>query len=158
MGYRKILVPIDGSEPAKLAFDEALSLAHDTGSEIRLLHIVETQVLLSAPEAGPVASQLLESLNRTADDLLRDALGRATDAGVQADTVKVEGFGRRVSDVIVEQAVAWPADLVVMGTHGRRGWSHVMLGSDAESVARSAPVPLLLIRMKPTNRQAHGGS
>ena len=62
------------------------------------------------------------------------------------DTLTIECFARRPCDVIVEAAVQWPADLIVMGTHGRRGVNRMMLGSDAEQVARMAPVPVLLVR------------
>ena len=62
------------------------------------------------------------------------------------DALTIECFARRPCDVIVEAAVQWPADLIVIGTHGRRGVNRMMLGSDAEQVARMAPVPVLLVR------------
>jgi nucleotide-binding universal stress UspA family protein len=57
----------------------------------------------------------------------------------------------RVSDVIVKEAAQWPADLIVLGTHGRRGAGRLLLGSDAEQVLRVAPVPVLLVRHRPSN-------
>ena len=62
------------------------------------------------------------------------------------DTLTSECFAKRPCDVIVEQAARWPADLIVIGTHGRRGVNRMLLGSDAEQVARIAPVPVLLVR------------
>jgi hypothetical protein len=62
------------------------------------------------------------------------------------ETTTGECFARRPCDVIVEQAAAWPADVIVIGTHGRRGVNRMLLGSDAEQVARTAPVPVLLVR------------
>jgi len=146
MPYKRILVPVDGSVPAKRALDEALRLAKEGGSRLRLLHVIEENLLALTPEAGMLTAQLLEALQQAGDEVLRDALALAKASGVDADTVKVESIGGRVGEVIVEQASTWPADLIVMGTHGRRGLSHMVLGSDAERVARSTPVPLLLVR------------
>jgi len=146
MPYKRILVPVDGSVPAKRALDEALRLAKEGGSRLRLLHVIEENLLALTPEAGMLTAQLLEALQQAGDEVLRDAQALAKASGVDADTVKVESVGGRVGEVIVEQASTWPADLIVMGTHGRRGLSHMVLGSDAERVARSTPVPLLLVR------------
>ena len=68
-------------------------------------------------------------------------------AGVPVETALVESQGERVSEIVVEQARAWPADLIVIGTHGRRGVDRVLMGSDAEQIARRAPVPVLLVRL-----------
>jgi len=65
---------------------------------------------------------------------------------VAVDALTIECFAKRPCDVIVEQATQWPADLIVIGTHGRRGVNRMLLGSDAEQVARMAPVPVLLVR------------
>jgi nucleotide-binding universal stress UspA family protein len=150
MPYKRILVPIDGSEPAKAALAEAIRIARATGGELRLLHIIEERIVYSVPEATILSDQLLAALREAGDDLLRDAVKQGADAGVAADWVELEGRARRVSDLIVEQAGDWSADLIVMGTHGRRGLDHLLLGSDAELVARGAPVPLLLIRVPKT--------
>jgi len=71
-----------------------------------------------------------------------------------AETLMVESRGRYVSDVILHHARAWRADVIVMGTHGRRGLKRLLLGSDAERVLREAPVPVLLVRAEPTTRRA----
>jgi len=146
MTYKKILVPVDGSEPAKLALDEALRVAKALGANLRLLHVVEEHMLTLTPEAGMLSAQLLEAMQQAGDELLEEAQTRARASSIEAETIKIESLGSRVGEIIVEQAGRWPADLIVMGTHGRRGWRHLMLGSDAERVARNAPVPLLLVR------------
>jgi hypothetical protein len=89
---------------------------------------------------------VLPQLRLRSEQLLAAGRERAVAAGVGVDTLCVECFARRTADVIVEQAASWPADLIVLGTHGRRGASRVLLGSDAEQVLRLAPVPLLLVR------------
>src|SRR6185436_20582259 len=78
--------------------------------------------------------------------ILATGARRVAAAGVAVDSLTVECFAKRPCDVIVEQAAQWPADLIVIGTHGRRGVSRMLLGSDAEQVARMAPVPVLLVR------------
>ena len=85
---------------------------------------------------------------RPAQELLDDGKGRAAANGsVNVETVLVEHAAARVSERIVDQAKSWGADLIVMGTHGRRGVGRVLLGSDAEQTARIAPVPVLLVRV-----------
>ncbi|MCG3189203.1 MAG: hypothetical protein LKCHEGNO_01489 [Burkholderiaceae bacterium] len=63
-----------------------------------------------------------------------------------AETALNDTFTARVCDVVVQEALEWKADLIVIGTHGRRGASRLLLGSDAEQVLRLAPVPVLLVR------------
>ena len=67
---------------------------------------------------------------------------------MKVETALVDSVGQRVSDIILDQAAAWPADLIVIGTHGRRGVDRVLMGSDAEQVARRSPVPVLLVRLR----------
>ena len=71
-------------------------------------------------------------------------------AGIQSETklIKTTQTNQRISEVIAKEAQKWPADLIVVGTHGRRGFSHFLLGSVAESIVRVATKPVLLIRGK----------
>ena len=79
--------------------------------------------------------------------MLNKGMQRALDAGApNVDTVLVERTAARISERIVEQAKAWGAELIVIGTHGRRGVGRMLLGSDAEQTVRIAPVPVLLVR------------
>jgi nucleotide-binding universal stress UspA family protein len=71
---------------------------------------------------------------------------------VPAETKLVEGVGARLGEVVAEEARAWEADLVVVGTHGRRGVGRVLLGSGAEQVLRLAPVPVLAVRSSELQR------
>ena len=57
-----------------------------------------------------------------------------------------DSFAGRVCDLVVAEAGSWPADMIVLGTHGRRGVGRMLMGSDAEAIVRSAPIPVLLIR------------
>jgi len=96
--------------------------------------------------AAVYADHVVPFMRRTGQDLLQDGKARAEKAGVRADTVLLEGMKTRLCDAIAEQASAWGAELIVIGTHGRRGVGRMLLGSDAEQIVRTAPVPVLLVR------------
>jgi nucleotide-binding universal stress UspA family protein len=145
--YQRILVPIDGSPTSERGLEQAIALARLTGGSIRLLHVLDELVFVTGFETGATyTNNVLPSLRRRSEGILAAARERVGAAAVAVDTMTIECFARRTSDVIVEQATAWQADLVVIGTHGRRGVNRMLLGSDAEEVARMAPVPVLLIR------------
>jgi len=145
--YQRILVPYDGSPTSSRGLDEAIQLAALTNASLRLVYMVDDLLFLSGFETYPVcASDMLPLMREAGDKILRDGKARAQRAGVKADTVLLEGVAPRLADLVVEQVKAWGADLVVIGTHGRRGVGRLLLGSDAEQVVRSATVPVLLVR------------
>lgn len=146
--YRRILVPVDGSSTALLGLRHALGLARDERVRLRVLNVVDEMIIATAIDGYAAANtaQLLESLRETGEKALADAAALARKAGVKFDTEMVEARGQPVSAVILDQARSWRADLIAMGTHGRRGLNRLLLGSDAERVLREAPVPVLLIR------------
>jgi nucleotide-binding universal stress UspA family protein len=145
--YQRILVPVDGSPTSLQGLDEAIQLARLTGGAIRLLYVVdELMFVTSIQEYSAYSADLARLLKDAGADILRTSAERATAAGATVDTLLVDSVSGRVADVIVEQAAAWNADLIVLGTHGRRGLRRVALGSDAEQVVRVAPVPVLLVR------------
>ena len=145
--YTNILVPIDGSGTSNEALGEAVRLAQLTGGRIRLLHVVDLLEHLAGLETASVhARDLLPALVQAGEELLtRTAAGIDAD-GLSIETELFEGGGARVSESIVDRAQKWGADLIVLGTHGRRGIGRVMMGSDAEQVVRISPVPVLLVR------------
>jgi nucleotide-binding universal stress UspA family protein len=100
------------------------------------------------------STALLEQARGYADKVLNAALVAATSAGVPADTRLLDTPGQRLGDLVAEEARRFAADLIVVGTHGRRGLGRVMLGSGAEQVIRMAPVPVLVIRAP---EEANGG-
>ena len=145
--YERILVPIDGSNVAQLGLDRAIETARVTGARIRVLHVLDELVFATGFEPGVTYERdVLPGMRRRAETLLAEARARVVEAGVAVDSVLIECFARRTSDVILDAAKAWPADLIVIGTHGRRGASRWFLGSDAEDVLRGATVPVLLVR------------
>ena len=154
MSYKRILVPVDGSPTAARGMSAAINLAKESGGKLLLLHVVDEYPAFATPEIGVSIGPLIESLREAGQRTLDEITAAAIMAGTTPETALVENFGGRVADAIVEKAVEWKADLVVMGTHGRRGVNRALLGSDAEVVVRYSPVPVLLV--PPAQRVAAG--
>lgn len=151
--YDKILVPLDGSPCSDRAFEEAVALARIMKSRLLLLHVIDT-VPMAMDMIPPTTWQdIAEGLRKHGQGLLDRARQTAAGHGIASETRLIEGHDERVADTIVAEAGAAACDLVVMGTHGRRGFAHAMAGSDAERVLRQCPVPLLLVR-QPAARKA----
>jgi nucleotide-binding universal stress UspA family protein len=149
--YQRILVPIDGSSTSRRGLDEAIGLARLTGGRLRLLHVLDELVFVTGFETGATYSNdVLPMLKRGGESILAEGKARVVAAGLSAETVLVECFARRTAEVVVAQAAEWKADLIVLGTHGRRGVGRIVMGSDAEQIVRSAPVPVLLVRASQT--------
>ena len=144
--YQRILVPVDGSSTAQRGLDEAIALARLTHGRVRVLHVIDE---LSLPAALDPALALslnwLGSLRDAGAKVLDEAGARARAEGVEVETVAVDNFKRPLCAVVAEEAARWPADLIVLGSHGRRGTERVLLGSDAERIVRQAAVPVLLV-------------
>ncbi len=143
--YKKILVPVDGSETSQLGLQHAILLAKDQKAALRLLHVVHDYLVNDGLRGFVRSGDLLQELRERGRTILNDGANSAREQGVDADTELIEtlvGPG----PVIVEFAEKWPADLIVIGTHGRRGIRRLVMGSDAEYVVRTTPVPVLLVR------------
>jgi len=147
--YGKILVPVDGSDTAMAGLTEAIKLAKAFGGKVRILHIVNELILDYAYGSGLYANTVIESMRSDGQKVLAQAEAFARQQGVEPEGVLIESIGGPAAQFIVAQAKEWPADLIVMGTHGRRGIRRLALGSDAEIVVRSAPAPVLLVRQAP---------
>ncbi|MCD6679929.1 MAG: universal stress protein [Burkholderiaceae bacterium] len=147
--YERILVPYDGSPTSDEALDEALRLARLCSSRLRLIHVVDPLLYITGFEVGAVyANEILPGLLAAGEALLHKARDRIEAQGLAVESEVIQSSGERVARIIVEQAALWKADLIVLGTHGRRGVDRVLMGSDAELVARTAPVPVLLVRAR----------
>jgi nucleotide-binding universal stress UspA family protein len=142
--YRRILIPIDGSACSDAAFHHGLRLAKEQRAEIKIIFVLDTQALYAFDEGFDV-EDVAEKWRQAGQTLVDRAAEQVRHAGVTTATALLEEGGR-VPDVIVAESKRWPADLIVMGTHGRHGVDHLLLGSVAEGVVRLAPVPVLLIR------------
>jgi nucleotide-binding universal stress UspA family protein len=143
--YERILVPVDGSPTSNRGLAEAIQLAKLTGARLRLLHVVDLFAIAMGAEGGYVGDAL-SLLRESGEQILAAARGQVEAAGIGVEVAHHETSEGRVCDLIIEEAVQSKAELIVMGTHGRRGVRRLALGSDAEMVARMAPVPVLLVR------------
>ena len=145
--YQRILVPVDGSATSDKGLDEAIKLAKLTGASLRLIHVVDVMMFATGFETyGAFADDVVPRMKEVGEKIVEQARSRAAAAGVKVDSVLFDTLALRVSDAVNEQARAWGADLIVIGTHGRRGVGRFLLGSDAEQILRTAPVPVLLVR------------
>lgn len=144
--YKRILVPVDGSRTSTLGLQEAIRLAKGSKAKLRLIHVVDESVALQDSVYTFGAEDMLSILKKGGEQSLKRALDLVGKHGIKPESKLVESFTGSVADIIVGDAKKWRADLIVMGTHGRRGFSHMVLGSDAEMVIRSSPAPVLLVR------------
>lgn len=143
--YQHILIPVDGSPTSDRALQEALALARQHNAQLQLLHVLE-EVHFIDMESSINYAELQESIRNSGAKVLAQAQVLVQQAGMTAETKLLEAGGERVASVIVAEAERWPADLIVIGTHGRTGFSRLLFGSVAEGVVRTAPAPVLLIR------------
>lgn len=143
--YARILVPIDGSPTAERGLDEAIALAAQLHARLVLLHVVDDFPVTLEMSSIAAFDAARREMHKTGDAMLAAARQRAQDAHVDCETVLREVAGRP-ANTIVEEAVKSECGLIVMGTHGRRGLNRLAMGSDAETVLRKAPTPVLLVR------------
>jgi len=145
--YDRILVPVDGSPTSDKGLTEAIALARLTGGRIKLLHVFEPPFLAIGSESALMRGEDIYNVARDAGEhVLARASTQVNASGVEAAQVLLESEGRRLCDLVTETALAWGASLIVLGSHGRRGLQRMLLGSDAEQILRTAPVPVLLVR------------
>jgi nucleotide-binding universal stress UspA family protein len=155
MSYKRILVPVDGSPTSNAGLKEALKLARAPHAKLCLLHIMDEHMIFISPEAAPNMQVILDAMRSDGAKVLKRAAQAALAAGVRAQTALAESRGSRVSDTVVREAKRWRADIIVMGTHGRRGVNRLIMGSDADLVVRYAGVPVLLVHGRaPAKRSA----
>lgn len=143
--YQKILVPVDGSTTSNCALQEAIKLAQHHHAQLELVHVFE-DILYWVDESYINYAELQETIRESSEKIMTEAQALVQQAGLTAETKLLEAKGQRIANVIVAEAEHWQADLIVIGTHGRSGFSRLLLGSVAEGVVRTATMPVLLIR------------
>lgn len=146
--YPKVLVAIDGSPTSDAAVDEAITLAKEQGSMLRLVHVVDAGPAYLNADTPFQLDEYERALYKAGEQILETALAKVRVKGLEAETklIQIVTINEHAADELVAEAQRWPADLIVVGTHGRRGFRHLLLGSVAEGVIRSANQPVLLIR------------
>jgi nucleotide-binding universal stress UspA family protein len=147
--FKRVLVPVDGSPTSIRALTTALQLARENSAQIRLLYVVEELAYLSGyDQFGGYSVDVARVIRESGQKVLDDSMVIANAAGVQTDHVLVDAFAQRLGEAVADAAKAWNADLVVVGTHGRRGIGRMLMGSGAEEIVRLAPVPVLVVRAR----------
>lgn len=144
--YHRILVPLDGSPTSERGAREAIQLAAGQECTLFFLHVIDDFRMLVEMTSVRSYDDMLRGLRQYGLEVLGKARAAAQEAGVHHEELLREVTNQRVADAIVEQAAQHACDLVVMGTHGRRGFNRIAMGSEAEQVARTSPVPVLLVR------------
>ena len=144
--YRKILVAVDGSPTADKGLREAIRVAESGASALVVLHVVNEFHAYYAMEGAGLGADVRERLRTAGRGILEKAGALAARRRVDAKLVMREISGGPAARAIVHEAKKQRADLIVLGTHGRRGMTRLVMGSDAEEVVRSSPVPVLLVR------------
>ena len=147
--YNRILVPVDGSSTSLKGLDEAIKVHRAGGGKLRIVHVLNELILDSSFAPSLYYDQVILGLRESGKSVLANAEAHARRQNVDVESELIETIGSRASSVILEAAKQWNADLIVMGTHGRRGLRRLALGSDVESVLRSSPVPVLVVRDSP---------
>ena len=143
MIVQHILVPSDFSATADRALEYTIALAQQLHARLTLLHVFDLTPLAMGEPATVVPTTALDTLETEAQHLLQASLERVQRAGLQAESLFVQGTP---TQTIVDTAGVQGVDLIIMGTHGRTGLQHVLLGSVAEKVLRLAPCPVLVTR------------
>ncbi|MFK7804476.1 MAG: universal stress protein [Anaerolineae bacterium] len=143
--FKRILVPLDGSELAERALAQAKHLAVEDSAEIYLLRVYEPEQALAAPVSSLDTYHLVVSVSEVRERAQKYlAKVKATLAGIQVHEIAIESIGN-VANVIVEQAAENKIDLVVMSSHGYSGFRRFMMGSVTTETLKRAPCPVLIV-------------
>ncbi len=149
--YRHIIVAVDDSHTSRMALDEAIGLARLHHARLEIVHAVDESLVQAFNTHGVAlvnARQLEQALVDNGNTVLSDALERARAAGVEAGTRLLATQDTHSADQIAEAVVDSGADLLVVGSHGRRGVRRLLLGSVAENLMRKVSISVLIVRGK----------
>ena len=148
--FKRILVAVDGSAAAAAGLNAALDLAADQEATLTGMYVVDDGSVPTQFEDVVYPQKYVDAYIAAGEKYGRKLLDRAATSArkrnVAFEPVVLRSRGQAVAGVIIAHARKQDADVIVLGTHGRRGLKRVLMGSDAEEVVRSAPVPVLLVR------------
>jgi len=153
--FKRILVAVDGSPASNAALRSAVELARDQRASLSALYVVDDGSLPINFEGTIYPPTFIdayfEATHKVGRKILDRAIASTGGSGVAIEPVLVRSHGHSVAHVIIEQRRKLKADIVVLGTHGRRGLARMLMGSDAEQVLRVATVPVLLVHSRAKN-------
>lgn len=148
MNYKNIMLALDGSEASFLALREVIKFTKEQKTNVRLIHVIDASLIYQGG-TGFNYLNVIDACRQEGNAIFEKAkkmLASQPQLHVDQHLVELLPFQGRIAEAIVEEAQNWPADLLVVGTHGHRGFSRLFLGSVAENVIRIATMPVLLIR------------
>jgi nucleotide-binding universal stress UspA family protein len=146
--YKNIMLALDGSKVSDSLVEEVIKLTKGQNVNLRIVHVVDESFVSYGGPAFDYLS-IIAACREDGEKLLNNAAKKiANQSSIKPETsiLELKPLQGRVAEVIVEEAKKWPADLLVIGTHGRRGFSRLFLGSVAENIVRVATTPVLLVR------------
>ncbi len=144
--YQRIFVPVDDSSTSRRALEEAMRLAKHTGATLLLAHVVDLAQFGWGGTEFLDASELQGNIKATGEAVLNASSSLVEAAGLPCNATLLESWGDKMAEVLVQEAEAEHAELIVMGTHGFSGLMHLLMGSVAEGIMKKASVPVMLVR------------
>ena len=144
--YTRILVPVDGSAPARRGLDEAIELAERLGASLHLVHVIDARMLISEASLAVPPTQVLDDWRDAGDTLVRQAVAHAQERGVVCEGAVRCDPGFRVFELILKEAADCGAQLIVMGTHGHGLFGRALMGSVATKVVAETDTSVLLVQ------------
>ncbi|MFC4157874.1 universal stress protein [Chitinimonas lacunae] len=142
--YQRILVPVDDSDTSRQALLETMRFCCEQRGKTRLIHVIDLAQFTWGGAEFVDVGELQGSLRDNGRKVLDSASELMRSHGVDVESALIEIWGGQIASAINEDARNWPADIIVMGSHGWTGLEHLLLGSVAEGVLRHTPVPVLL--------------
>lgn len=153
--FKTILVPMDNSETTNGGLDEAIRIAKASGGRLRLFHAVDDVAFAVALQAcDPCVIDWRSIFEAEGRALLESAVATARAAGVEADSALSVDYTRTIAERVADEVRQCGADLIVIGTHGRRGVARAFIGSVAEDILRQSSIPVLLVRTEAAAKTA----
>lgn len=146
--YKNIMLALDGSKISDSLMEEVIKLTKGQSPNLRIVHVVDESFVYYGGQDFDYLS-LITSCQEEGRNILAKAAEIITSKSsvkVETSLLELKPFHKRVSEVIVDEAAKCHADLLIIGTHGRRGFSHLLLGSVADNIIRIATTPVLLVR------------
>jgi nucleotide-binding universal stress UspA family protein len=141
--FTRVCVAVDGSPAADHALHEALRMCQGVSADILLIFVIEVRVIAAE---GVNYESIYNSWREEGKKALDAAAATVRAATIETEIKLVDTDGKTVARTIVEEAERWRADVIAIGTHGRSGFTRLMLGSVADQVIRSSPIPVLVVR------------
>ena len=147
--YKRRLVAIYRSAASLRGLTEAIRVAKGSGAKLLLVHVLNALIAETEIASTAYYQALADALRNTGSKILEHAATVVRDSGVPFEQQLIDKIGAHAAEEIITVAKDWHADLIVLGTHGRRGLKRLAMGSDAELVLRRSPVPVLMVRDQP---------